>query len=44
VCPYVSPDGKYLFFLRFDRDASGAYAARVYWMDASGLGLDGKGR
>lgn len=35
ACPYVSPDGRYLFFLRFDRDAT-----RVYWMDASGLGLD----
>jgi hypothetical protein len=38
VCPYVSPDGKYLFFLRFDGDAT-----RIYWMDASGLGLSGKG-
>lgn len=44
VCPYVSPDGKYLFFLRFERLASGAYTKNVYWMDASGLGLDGAGR
>lgn len=35
-CPHVSPDGKYLFFMRFDQDAAGAYAARVYWMEASG--------
>ena len=35
ICPYVSPDGKYLFFLKYDRGAFG-----VYWMDASGLGLN----
>ena len=38
VCPYVSPDGKFFFFLKFDRGTFG-----VYWMDASGLGLNGAG-
>jgi len=44
VCPYVSPDGKYFFFLKFDRLASGTFARNLYWMDASGLGLDGGAR
>ncbi len=35
VCPYVSPDGKYFFFLKYDQGTFG-----IYWMDASGLGLD----
>lgn len=43
ACPYVSPDGKDFFFLKFQRLPSGAYAHNVYWMDASGLGLDGAG-
>jgi hypothetical protein len=34
VCPYVSPDGKFFFFLKFENGS-----ANVYWMDASGLGL-----
>jgi hypothetical protein len=39
VCPYVSPDRKFFFFLKFDRGTFG-----VYWMDASGLGLNEAGR
>jgi hypothetical protein len=40
VCPYVSPDGKYFFFLKAERLPSGAYTHHVLWMDASGLALD----
>jgi hypothetical protein len=39
VCPYVSPDERFFFFLKFDGGAFG-----LYWMDASGLGLKGDSR
>ena len=41
ACPYVSPDGKVLFFLKAQRTASGSYTHDIFWMNASGLGLDG---
>lgn len=34
ACPYVSPDERFFFYLKFEGGG-----ARVYWMDASGLGL-----